>query len=328
MSGFLGFSGGSVDQVRYELAVNTLRDQLRAGAAGHSLIDGWADEFEDATGVDAAASSGETYDTSGDYYHNPASVSADQVPTMTTNTAPSGTVFSSPGDQGGWDRWQAFNDSNSNGWQTSAGTTGIIGYQFTSGKIARGYSITGMSAGLENRSPKDWTFQGSNDGSTYTTLDTQTGVTGWSALQKRSYTFANTTSYSYYRLNVTANDGGVLLGVYEVEIFVGVAAPDMALICNSVTVSAAPSLGYGLVVVEEVETLAANSTIYMDISSDAGSTWGQLVLEDLGTITFGTTTCRIFAGSGAVGGASTSMRYRVRLVGKEARLHGVWAFWG
>jgi hypothetical protein len=54
-----------------------------------------------------------------------------------------------------------------------------------------------------------WTFDGSNDGSVWTALDTRSGLditnkgSGWS-----SYVF-NTTAYSYYRLNFTAGSGYV-----------------------------------------------------------------------------------------------------------------------
>src|SRR5690606_7166352 len=57
-------------------------------------------------------------------------------------------------------------------------------------------------------SPKSWTFEGSNDGSNWTTLDTRTTVADWNN-EWRTYTFSNTTSYTYYRINVTARQTGV-----------------------------------------------------------------------------------------------------------------------
>ena len=54
------------------------------------------------------------------------------------------------------------------------------------------------------QSPSDFTFAGSNDGSSWTTLDTESGVTGWSANQFRTFQFANRTAYLKYRLEVTA----------------------------------------------------------------------------------------------------------------------------
>jgi hypothetical protein len=78
------------------------------------------------------------------------------------------------------------------------------------------YKITAGSASQE---PAAWTFQGSNDGSSWTTLDTQSGQTYPDQLTK-TYTFSNTTAYRYYRLNVTATTGGTsgFMSVAELEL--------------------------------------------------------------------------------------------------------------
>jgi len=53
------------------------------------------------------------------------------------------------------------------------------------------------------RQPATWTFDGSNNGTTWTTLHSVTGaslaLSSW-----YNYTFTNTTAYTYYRMNVTA----------------------------------------------------------------------------------------------------------------------------
>ena len=55
------------------------------------------------------------------------------------------------------------------------------------------------------RSPKDWTFQGSDDGVNWTTLDTRTGESGWSSTgEMREYSFTNGTAYTYYKYDCTA----------------------------------------------------------------------------------------------------------------------------
>ena len=62
--------------------------------------------------------------------------------------------------------------------------------------------------GTAARAPKTWTFSGSHDGETWTTLDTQPSETGWpSAAQERFYLFENSTPYTYYKFNCTANNG-------------------------------------------------------------------------------------------------------------------------
>ena len=59
-----------------------------------------------------------------------------------------------------------------------------------------------------NRMPKDWTIQGSNNGSDWTTVDTVSGETGWARLEYRTYTCDSySTAYTYYKIVVTANNG-------------------------------------------------------------------------------------------------------------------------
>ena len=62
------------------------------------------------------------------------------------------------------------------------------------------------------RAPKTIAFAGSNDGGTWTPLDSRPSETGWSASQERTYSFANERAYRYYRISFLANngDGGII----------------------------------------------------------------------------------------------------------------------
>lgn len=73
-------------------------------------------------------------------------------------------------------------------------------------------------AGVTSRSPKSWTLQGSNDGSTWTILDTQTDYAGFTEIrQTQNFTFVNNTAYSSYRLVFTAILSGSILGISEID---------------------------------------------------------------------------------------------------------------
>lgn len=68
---------------------------------------------------------------------------------------------------------------------------------------------------------KSWVFQGSNNNSTWTTLDTRTNETGWTTTgvtlgQIRTYRFYNTTPYRYYKI-VASDWNGVSTFIVEVE---------------------------------------------------------------------------------------------------------------
>ena len=104
----------------------------------------------------------------------------------------------------------AFDGLTSTKWYTDINaSTGWIQYKFGSGlawKITR-YQVTSAND-VAQRDPKNWQFQGSNDGVTWTTLDTRTNETFASRLLTKTYDFANSTPYRWYRLNITANNGG------------------------------------------------------------------------------------------------------------------------
>lgn len=91
-------------------------------------------------------------------------------------------------------------------WLTFA-TTGWVRYQLSEAKRAVTYSLTSANDAPE-RDPRDFTVQGSNDGSTWTDVDRQTGIDFTDRLVTRSFTIADPGSYTYYRLDVTANHGG------------------------------------------------------------------------------------------------------------------------
>jgi len=111
---------------------------------------------------------------------------------------------------------RAFDRNTGSGWFYK-GTTGWLQYDLGHTERVQSYAIRSTS-GQVPRDPKDWQFQGSNDGATWTTLDTQSNQAFAQRLELKTYTIANPASYRYYRLNVTANNGDVVftdLGEFE-----------------------------------------------------------------------------------------------------------------
>lgn len=78
----------------------------------------------------------------------------------------------------------------------------ILTFSFNDATIINYYSIYANSPGSSHGLPKEWTFEGSNDNSTWTVLDSHSGVAmtigNW-----YEYDFANTKEFTYYRLNIT-----------------------------------------------------------------------------------------------------------------------------
>ena len=92
----------------------------------------------------------------------------------------------------------------------NAGNT-YVQYQFGNNEslVVRAYSIISSADISSNptQAPKSWQFQGSNDGSNWTGLDTRTNQADTTNSDRRIYYTSNTTAYKYYRLKITANNG-------------------------------------------------------------------------------------------------------------------------
>jgi hypothetical protein len=102
----------------------------------------------------------------------------------------------------------AFDQNTGSGWFYK-GPTGWLQYDLGRTERVQRYTIR-SSTGLVSRDPKDWQFLGSNDGSTWTTLDTQSNQAFAKRLELKTYAIASPSSYRYHRLKVTANHGDVV----------------------------------------------------------------------------------------------------------------------
>ncbi|MCE3608081.1 phage tail protein [Massilia sp. P8910] len=135
------------------------------------------------------------------------------IPNMTSNTTPNGVAFANS-NYFACPPWNAFAPGY-NGWINDAtGFPTNIGYQHTTPKVVQSYEIHPWDAdNFPTRCPTSWTFEGSNDGTTWTTLDTQTGYASWVSGVMSTFTVSSTTPYLYHRLNISANGGNAYTGV-------------------------------------------------------------------------------------------------------------------
>lgn len=152
---------------------------------------------------------------------------------MTGPSAPSPYAVTSSGDSGEGDSavWHPFDGvplTNSWGWASNVppGPNWIeIDLGSTSLQLARYAIMAGSNpADVHWAAPKEWTLSGSNDGTAWTTLDTQTGQVSWSAHEVRLFFLPTTASigYRYYKLNITdyANVGfGGYINVQQIYLY-------------------------------------------------------------------------------------------------------------
>jgi fibronectin type 3 domain-containing protein len=128
---------------------------------------------------------------------------------------------------------QAFDGNTNTKWLTiDSGNSGWLQYKFAGGtsQTITQYQIVSASD-VPQRDPATWQLLGSNNGTTWTTLDTQTGQTFANRGQANSYVVASPQAFAYYRLNVTANEGGTGYGLQLAELALlvpGTAGPPLA----------------------------------------------------------------------------------------------------
>lgn len=114
----------------------------------------------------------------------------------------------------------AFDGANNTKWASDGTDTQWLQIKLPSLMISDVVKIISRTDGdFNNQAPKDFEIQGSNDAETWITLTSQTNISWSSQGQVQTFEFENETAYQYYRLLITANNGG---GSYSLgEFFVG-----------------------------------------------------------------------------------------------------------
>ena len=111
--------------------------------------------------------------------------------------------------------------SGNNGrWYSNAGSKYVI-FAFDAPTVVNAYAIYNGNSQYSNpsRAPKTWTLQGSSDNENWDDVDSQSDETGWAAGELRLYVFKNTTAYTYYKLNGTAQNGDSYVQIHELEFY-------------------------------------------------------------------------------------------------------------
>ncbi|MDN5727077.1 MAG: discoidin domain-containing protein, partial [Propionibacteriales bacterium] len=104
--------------------------------------------------------------------------------------------------------------------------TGWVEVRLAEPVAVRHYALTSANDAPE-RDPKDWTIQASNDGESWTTLDTRAGQVFEERQQTEVVQIDNTDQWSWYRLEVTQNSGADLLQLAEWQLSDGAPAPEV-----------------------------------------------------------------------------------------------------
>jgi len=121
-------------------------------------------------------------------------------PFMTSNTTPSGYVVSN--NKGGSNAWYLFRESTSSVINHYVNNWSQIKLPIR--KILASYNIYSASS---SNCATGWVIQGSNDGTNWTDLDTQSGVSAWTGWKATDFSVSSSGAYLYYRLKILAVTG-------------------------------------------------------------------------------------------------------------------------
>jgi hypothetical protein len=141
-----------------------------------------------------------------------------------------------------FDASKAFDGDCGSDWVNASGqTSGWIQYDFGLGneKIIKRYTIfSGVSNGTpDGRAPKTWTFEGSNDGTNFTVLDTQSisGNISGICSAPSEFDITNQLPFQFYRLNITAIVDGAFpsISIRELKFMEATYNTDCGLSANS-----------------------------------------------------------------------------------------------
>ena len=137
----------------------------------------------------------------------------------TTNITAEGIFSSSGSPYNSRPDWHAFDGENSDSAWSSNATNPWAAFEFNDAKIINKYMISSRPdwTNYEITAPKDWTFDASNDGVNWITLDTVSGETNWGRGEERYFNFANDTAFEHYRVSIQNNNGFVYTSIGEID---------------------------------------------------------------------------------------------------------------
>jgi len=312
--------------LKTNVAINSFNIAVNGGLSLQNMVDGTVDEFTDETGI-ATGSTTNSYNSSGNYYTNPITVSASETevdyPNVTiTHDGSSGIPVSNLYDNDLNSDVSIVNSPNALNIIYDLGTPRILSrvvLKSSTGSFARNSSNTLVGVSI--------TINGSNDNSTYTLLDTQN--TSGSANETKTSTITDSTPYRYLKITIPPYDSSSDKFLAEAEVYyyaTTVGNGDAVLISNATTALSEPTESFIVIKHQPVDAVTLNTDIKAYASRDNGTQWVQGTLSKVSDITANqdilvATVDLSSANSG------TSMKYKIETFNKEQRIYAVSQQW-
>ncbi len=100
-------------------------------------------------------------------------------------------------------------DNDTNTKYLTFNPSGWVQFQANQAYAVNSYTLTAAND-FEERDPISWTLEGSNDGSTWSLLNRQSGQNFARRFEKKTYAVDRTRAYEYFRLQMKNNEGDIL----------------------------------------------------------------------------------------------------------------------
>ena len=307
-----------------DIAILGFKVASNGSLSKYDLVDQTIDDFQDASGVDASASTNEIRNSS-DYYsgkQDAAWVTGDRTSSVTVTSdmtytgSPDSSLPISTLVNGSTD------GSDAGGGWFDSGQTGYIRFDHGSGN-SEVYTNSRWIYQSSSANEGTYKWQGSDDAASWTDIGgnfTLTDTTGSGQHTDTHATMtANTTAYRYYQcIYVSGNNTNGSGRRLEMEFYRADLSNDMTLISNSTTAEATPTTGdVVMTYTDGAGTATVNTDLKAYVSRDNGTTWTQATLSSEGT-TGGHTILTAHNVDISSQPSGTSMRYKIETLNQSA----------
>jgi hypothetical protein len=159
-------------------------------------------------------------------------------------------------------------------WAGDVGSGVWLKYDFGAAitKTVRRYTLTTYTD--LRLAPKTWTFEGSNDNTNWTVLDSQVNVPQWTVGESRTYDFSNATAYRYVRWLFTAAQTGSVIEIANAECMESIAGYEK--LAQTFVLGSSADIGEADLWLKKVGSPTGTATLRIETVS-GGSPTGTLV---------------------------------------------------
>ena len=347
---------GMDNTLRANIILNAFRIAVNGSLSVQEMVDGVVDEFEDEAGVDTTTSTDETYDSLGDYYHNPGT----PAPTWDPANKDSSITLSNGNltcTYSGYDCGAFATAGASSGkyyWEVSCTATGGPGIGIANSSSPTSQSNLGQNGNNwavlladGRKSHTGWTAYTSAWGAgdvMMITLDMDNGKIWWgkngtwaasgdpAAGTNAAFSGITGTIYPFTLSEppkvTTANFGASAFTYTPPTGFSGWGSDpaNMVLVSEIAVAETAPDEAFIVVWQEDVDSVTLNTDLIAAVSRDDGTTWTNVTLVEEANLSTG----RILAGSADISAqpSDTDILWRLTVANsKEMKVHGVGISW-